>query len=496
MRFSKFLAPILVFSLAAPVLAKKPAVKPAVHPSRQKLEACKVPGQDGTVDAFCGLYKVWENRAAKSGRKIGLKVVVLPALSPTPKPDPVFFLAGGPGQAVSPMAGFLGEDPLRQDRDIVFIDQRGTGDPDRLVCTLGGHDDDLQSYFGEMFPLDAVAKCRDELSKKADLTQYTTAASVDDFDEIRAWLGYGKINLSGGSYGTRAAQVYLRRHPETVRTVVLSGVVPMDETLPISHAAGGQRSMDLLLGWCEQDAACNGKFPGVRQELQAVLERLDKEPATVEVKHPHTGKPATVRLSRDTIADGLRWALYNTQGSAMLPLMIHQAAAGDFALLAQASVNARLSAIDGITQGLFFSVTCAEDLPFIDASTIPSRTAGSFLGDYRVRQQLAACGIWPHAKLDRAHQEAVRSDVPMLLINGERDPVTPPDFALRTAVHLTKATRIVVPWGSHGGDSPCLETIQREFIEKAGEGVDTSCVSKIERTPFVLEAPKEEKPAG
>jgi pimeloyl-ACP methyl ester carboxylesterase len=496
MRFLKTFASILVFSLAAPVLAKPPAAKPAVHPSRQKLEACKVPGQDGTVDALCGLYKVWENRAAKSGRKISLKVVVMPALSPTPKPDPIFFLAGGPGQAASPIAGFFAEAPLRKERDIVFIDQRGTGEPDRLLCTLGGHDDDLQSYFGEMFPLDAVAKCRDELSKKADLTQYTTDASVDDFNEIRAWLGYGKINLSGGSYGTRAAQVYLRRHPETVRSVALSGGVPMDETLPISHAAAGQRSMDLLLGWCEKDAACHVKFPEVRKELQAVLERLDREPATVEVRHPHTGKPATVRLSRNVIADGLRWALYNPQGSAMLPLMIHQAAAGDFALLGQAAVNARLGAIDGITQGLFFSVTCAEDLPFIDPSTIPARTAGSFLLDYRVRQQLAACQIWPHAKVERSHQEAVRSDVPVLLINGERDPVTPPDFGARAAVHLTRATRVMVPWGSHGGDNPCVEKIQQEFIEKAGAGVDTSCVKDIQMTPFILEPPKEEKPAG
>src|SRR5688572_173885 len=236
----------------------------APHPSRAKLQPCKVPGDGREIEAFCGTYQVWENRAAKSGRKISLKMVLIPALSPNPKPDPVFFFAGGPGQAASPLAGNLVDDELRKDRDFIFIDQRGTGEPDRLFCSLGGHDDDLQSYFREMFPVDAVRKCREKLEKKADLTLYTTDLAVDDFDEIRAWLGYGKINLIGGSYGTRAAQVYMKRHPKSVRATVITGVAPMDEPLSLSHAANGQRSLDTLLGWCEKDEACHAKFPAIR----------------------------------------------------------------------------------------------------------------------------------------------------------------------------------------------------------------------------------------
>ena len=495
MRFwksSKLSLLTLTLALASLPAAAKPAPK-SVHSS---LKPCKVPGETGEVDALCGVHQVWENRAAKSGRKIGLKVVVLPALAAHPKPDPIFFFGGGPGEAIAAEGGYFANNPLRQDRDFVFVNQRGTAEPDKLACELGGHDEDLQSYLGEMFPVAAVAECRERLAKSYDLKLYTTDLAIDDFDEVRAWLGYGRINVSGGSYGTRAAQVYARRHPRSVRTVTLVGAVPMDETLPITHAAAGQRSLDLLAGWCEKDAACKAKFPDFRQEFQTVMDRLRREPVAVEVQHPRTHKAVQVKIAWNVVADGVRWALYSPNASARLPLMVHQAAAGDFAPLAQASVNSRLGAIDGLTMGLFFSVTCAEDIPFIDPAQVPARTANTFLGDYRVKQQTAACGVWPRARIEPDHRQAVHTDLPFLVINGERDPVTPPAFGPRVTRAMTRAVRIEVPWGTHGGDDPCTDRIQQAFVEKgSGDGLDLSCVSKIQMTPFVLEAPKE-KTAG
>ncbi|HEY7213256.1 MAG TPA: alpha/beta hydrolase [Thermoanaerobaculia bacterium] len=468
------LAAVLTF----PALAAPPA---------SKLTPCQVSGGGGEVNALCGTYQVWENRAAKAGLKIGLKIVVLPALSKRPKPDPVFFLAGGPGQAATDLVGSGVGNPLRRDRDLVYVDQRGTGDPDRLTCELGGHEDDLQSYLGEMFPLDAVRACREELEKTYDLKLYTTDLAMDDFDEVRTWLGYGRINLFGGSYGTRASQVFLRRHPQAVRAMVLTGVVPMDEALPISHAAGGQRALDLLLGWCAADASCNARFPDTARELETVLDRLAQSPVTVGVRHPVTGQPVQVRLSRNLVADGLRWLLYNAADSARLPLLVHEAATGDFTALGQASVSARVGIVRALANGMFFSVTCAEDIPFIDPSQIPERTAGSFLGDYRVRQQMAACEVWPRATIEPGHREAVRSGVPVLLISGERDPVTPPAFATRAARRFTHAVQVVVPFAGHGGDEPCVQEISRKFIKQgSGAGLDTSCLKEIHLTPFVL----------
>ncbi len=490
---------LLTLALAAAVLTPAlAAAKPAPKAAPAKLQPCKVPGEKGPVDARCATYQVWENREAKSGRKIGLKVVVLPALSAKPKPDPVFLLGGGPGEAIATDAGYYAGHPLNRDRDLVFINQRGTAEPDKLACELGGHEDDLQSYLGEMFPVAAVRECEETLARKYDLTRYTTDAAADDFAEVLAWLGYRKVDVFGGSYGTRSGQVFARRHPEQVRTVILVGAVPMDETLPITHAAAGQRSLDLLAGWCEKDPACHGKFPDFRQEFLSMMDRLRREPVTVEIQHPKTHKPVRVRIAWNVIADGVRWSLYSPRTSALLPWMVHQAATGDFTPLAQASVRSRLGAIDGLTMGLFFSVTCAEDIPFIDPAQVPARTANTFLGDYRVKQQTAACGVWPHAKIEARHREPVHTDLPVLVLNGERDPVTPPDFGSRVTSAMTHATRIVVPWGTHGGDDPCTDRIQQDFVEKgSGEGLDLSCVSKIQMTPFALEGPKpEEKAAG
>lgn len=481
----------LALLLTSPALWAKPA--PTQHPSRTRLQACKLPGEnDAQVDALCGTYEVWENRAAKSGRKIGLKVVILPATGASPKPDPIFFFGGGPGEAIADEAAYSAGEPDRQDRDLVFINQRGTGEPSKLGCELGGVEGDLQTYLGETFPVAAVTQCRDELSKRADLSLYGTGVAMDDIDEVRAWLGYPKINLSGGSYGTRAAQTYLRRHPETVRTVTLVGVVNMEETLPLSHAAGGQRSIDLLLTWCERDPGCHDAFPRVREELAQVLDRLAQNPVETDVKMPGAGKTVHVRLARGVVADGIRWMLYQARTGALLPLLIHKAAEGDFAPLGQAAIASRLGAIRVLAMGMFFSVTCTEDVALIDPETIAARTAGSFLGDYRVRQQQAACAVWPHFQLPPEDKKSFRSDLPILLISGERDPVTPPAFADAARRLYSNSLHLVVPYGSHGGANPCVEGIRREFVARGGfAGIDTSCVEKSPMLPFVLELPKE-----
>jgi pimeloyl-ACP methyl ester carboxylesterase len=460
----------------------------ATHPSRSKLKPCKVGPAGSEIDALCGEHQVWENRAAKAGRKITLKVLVLPALGPTRKPDPIIAFGGGPGQAAGSLAGILG-DEARQDRDLLFVDQRGTGEPDRLTCLLGTPGD-FPSLFAQLFPLDAVHRCREELGKKYDLTLYTTAAAADDVDEVRAWLGYEKLNLAGYSYGTRMAQVYLKRHPESVRTVTLWGSVPMDEALPISHSAAGQRSLDLVFELCERDAACSARFP-VRKDFETVMARLDEGPVEVEVPHPETEKPARVRLPREVVVESIRSILYDARGAAVLPLAFHEAAAGDWKRLGRMIVQRRYGLTIGLSHGLFFSVTCTEDMPFITEEQIASRTAGSFLRDHRVRRQKEACDLWPRAQLEPGHREAVRSEVPVLAINGRLDPVTPPDFGRRTAASFPNSLFLEIPYESHAIFGDCPAGIAQSFLDRASvQGLDTSCVAQMKPTPFVLEPPK------
>jgi pimeloyl-ACP methyl ester carboxylesterase len=469
---------------------------PPSRPLEARLRPCKVPVWDFSTkeetpgDALCGSYEVWENREAKAGRKISLRIVVLPALSPSPLPDPVLVLSGGPGGAAT--QGVYGSG-LRQERDLVFIDQRGSGEPDRLGCHLA-KEGDLQGELGELFPLDAVRRCRDELGKKYDLARYSVAEAVDDFDEIMHWLGYGKVNLIGSSYGTRTAQVYLRRHPESVRTAVLWGVLPMDEPVPLSHASGAQRSLDLVLGMCEKDAACHAKLPDPRKDFQAVMDRVSRGPVEVEVADPKTKKATRVRLSREAVTDGIRLILYSAESAAALPFFFHRAAAGDWKLLGQAVVTAKAGLEEVMARGLFFSVTCGQDLPFIDPAEVPARTAGTFFGEFRVRQQTAACALWPHAQIAPADREAIRSDVPVLLINGDLDPVTPPDFGRRAARFLTRSLLVAEPYAGHEESPPCVEALANGLVRRGTpEGLDVdACVRQLEPVPFVLEPPEKE----
>lgn len=445
---------------------------------------CRVPGLDEEVR--CATYAVWEDREGKKGRKIGLNVVILPAAGKERVVDPLFFFGGGPGEGITSIApGFGREEPLRQKRDIVLIDQRGTGRSNPLDCHLYGEPLDYRKAGGDVFPVGEARKCRAQLEKVADLRLYTTALSADDFNEVRAWLGYDKINLWGGSYGTRMAQVYLRRHPETVRSVVLVAVAPPNVFLPLRHAYAGKRAVEALLAECKADAACNAAFPDVRRELDAVLARAEKgEPVTVT--DTRSGERVQVRLSRGLVAEGIRFLMYG-QGGGSLPLQIHRAYEGDLTPLVQMSIERRLDLDNALAIGMLFSVTCAEDLPYITDEMTRRETAGTLLGDYRIASQKAVCEVWPRGAVPADVHELVRSDVPVLLISGEWDPVTPPEFAESVAKNLPNSLHVVVPKGSHGGAGQCTEDMIQQFYDRASvQGLDPSCVKEYPKPVFML----------
>lgn len=461
---------LLVLTLSVPVEAR------AAEPREVSPHPCRVPGYD--QDVLCATYPVWENRATRQGRKIGLNIVILPALGPDRQPDPVFELGGGPGQGITESAGRLARSSLRQKRDYVLVDQRGTGRSNPLNCNLYGNPVDFRRAAGHLYLPEEIRKCRAKLKKVANLALYTTAAFADDLNEVRQWLGYDLINLSGGSYGTRMAQVYLRRHPETVRSVLLQGVLPVDVLLPLRHAYAGQRALDLLLAECAAQPECHAAFPDVNADLRTIQERID-EGVTVAVTNTRTGELQEVRPVWGMVAEGIRFLLYG-QGGGSLPLQVRKAVQGDLAPLVQMAIEQRLAIDEVLAMGLNFSVTCAEDLPYITESMIHENTPETFLGDYRIRQQKAVCGLWPRGKVPADVHEPVSSDVPVLLLSGERDPVTPPEMAEQAARFLTNSLHVVVPRGGHGGRGDCIENLIRDFIERASvQGLDTSCVAHI-----------------
>ena len=471
------------FAVLFLLTALSAAARTPVPSVESKLHACKVAGIADEVQ--CATHPVWENRATKTGRMIGLNIVVLPARGPERAPDPLFILAGGPGQAsTETVTGYL-RAALRNHRDIVFIDQRGTGGSNPLDCDLFGDPPDLQKMVTFSFPVDSVEVCRARLSKIADLGLYTTDLGMDDVDEVRQWLGYGKINIWGGSYGSMAAQVYMRRHGANVRTVVLAGVAPVDELIPLHHALAGQQAVDAIFAKCKADAECNAAYPNLTHEFQTILDRVRKG-VDVEVRG-RDGHTALVRPSFASFAEGVRHFLYSDDGRSF-PATIHDAAtAGNLSPLVQMAVTTETNFNRILSMGMLLSVSCAEHLPYIDDKTLASETANTFLGDLRVREQQAACRQWVRGAVPKDVHQLVKSNLPVLLISGARDSVTPPAFAERVARQLSNSLHVVFPESSHGNWGPCGQVIMADFIERgAVQGLDVGCVAQQKPVKFLI----------
>ncbi len=443
--------------------------------------------------ARCGKYEVFEDREARSGRKIALNIIVLPATTDKPASDPVFFLAGGPGQGAATIAKNAREDfmqQIRRERDVVFVDQRGTGESNFLNCNLYGDGSSLQPYFDELFPVEKVRECRAQLEKISNPALYTTSIAVEDLEEVRRVLGYDRINLWGGSYGTTAALAFLRRYPSLVRSVVLEGAAPLDFKLPLPFAKGAQLALDRLIEDCGADETCRKAFPKLRAEFAAVLAKLDKGPVSFEMTNPVTKKLETIRMSRGVFGERLRLLLYSPDLASLVPFLIHEAYKNNFTPFAQlAHFMTRLIG-DQVGMGMYFSVTCPEDALLVTEQEIARETANTFIGDYRVRKHVKACEQWPRGKVPSGFTGPVKSDVPVLIISGAVDPATPPHYGEAAARHLANGRQIVVPNTPHSYGGRCINSLIEEFISKASaRGLDASCVNQIRRPPFAMEMP-------
>jgi pimeloyl-ACP methyl ester carboxylesterase len=464
------------------------------------LKPCTIENVEGKV--LCGTHEVFENRATREGRKISLKIVVFAATGPNPQPDPFVYIPGGPGSSATEDAPYLAKPfaRIREQRDLLFVDQRGTGGSNPLNCKLF-NEADPQSFLGYFFPLAEVRKCREELEPKADLRLYTTAIAMDDLNEVRAALGYKQLNLYGASYGTRATLVYLRQHGPTVRTATLFGVSPTNQFMPRIFPQDTERALQGVLTECASDADCSKAFPNVQAEAKLVLERLLKGPVEVELTRETgrndkdaTSAPSTkfkVSLSRDLVAEAIRYMLYNPAAALRIPLFLHLASQNNFVPFARAALDYRDGIVASGSNGLYLSVTCAEDLPWVSADEVRQLAANTFLGDYRYRQQSEACALWPRAAISADYSQPVRSNVPVLIFTGEWDPVTPPANAAGVARHLSKSLNVVIPHGGHGFNglegTDCIDRLQSEFVSKGTtEGLNTDCVKAIKRKPWVL----------
>ena len=449
-----------------------------------RLRPCK--HSEGSTEGYCGTFDVWEDREAKTGRKIALKIIVFPALKRKAAKDPLFFLAGGPGQGAAAISG-MGREMMRRigaDRDLVFVDQRGTGKSNPLECKNEKDGEDEDEDATEEAYLKRMRACLEKLQPKADLTKYTTTIAMDDLDDVRQFLGYGKINLYGGSYGTRAALVYARRHAAHTRAVILDGVAPTDMQIPLYMARDSQRALDLLFRDCTANKACNERFPRLRERLEALLAAPAKK---ITYTHPRTGASKSVDVRRLTLSGVLFASLYSPKIASLVPLLIDQAEKGNytgfFALGSAFDPSANT-----IAQGMHFSVVCAEDASRVVPGAIAKETANTFLGAEMAQWRMDTCAFWPKGKVEPDYFNNAPSDIPALVLSGELDPVTPPSWGQQTATQWKNAKHITVPATGHGAAiAGCVPKLMAQFLnEGTAANIDAACVQNVKRPPFFL----------
>ena len=447
-----------------------------------ELDQCRLEGV--SVPALCGALTVFEDRDARTGRTIDLNVVVIPAKARNHEPDPIFFLAGGPGQAASQLGGLILARfaKLRDRRDIVLVDQRGTGDSNGLECELDDSDDLARSLSADLLSGQALAKCREQFN--ADLTKYTTPIAMDDLDDVRAALGYEKINLFGISYGTRAGLVFMRRHPDRVRAAVLDGMAPVAMRLPISMGRDAERAMDMLFRDCAADPSCAEAYGDLAARFEALIERLSQAPPTTTVKHPRSGELQSLEISAEVLGAILRNVLYDPMMASLIPLVIDRALADDFEPLLAMAVS---PAAGGMAVGMLFSVICAEDVPMITSGELEQGLNGSILGRASIRSMTDACVDWPRGDLPAGFFEPVKTDHPILVLSGELDPVTPPSWGESVLAELSDARHVIVPGTGHGVSfRGCMSDVVHDFIADPHAELDTSCARSIDRPPFFV----------
>ena len=456
-------------------------------PSSIPLEPCQLAASVGParLAAQCGKLTVYENRAAQSGRQIDLRIAVLPAISRTPAADPFVFITGGPGEAATQDYVLLSRafERIREKRDIVLVDQRGTGQSHPLDCPSS--ETDLAT---DDAALEAeVKRCIRQMD--ADPRFYTTLDAVADLDQVRAALGYPRLNLYGVSYGTRVAQSYLRQYPDRVRTVILDGVVSPARPLGLTMASDAQRALDLIFARCAADPACHGAFPDPAGDLAVLIERVDQAPVSVTIPHPTTGEPTQVKVDRSTLATAIRLFSYAPETAALLPLLIHSArATGDLSHLAAQAQIITQQLEGSLSMGLHHSVVCSEDVPFYsNAARLAEGEQRTYMGE-RYKELERLCKYWPSRPVPAEFLAPVKSTVPVLLLSGEADPVTPPLNAEQVAANFPSNLSLVAPGQGHGIITlGCTYRVAADFVEK-GElrDLDVACVKDLQPMPFFL----------
>jgi pimeloyl-ACP methyl ester carboxylesterase len=467
-----------------------PAPAPAAPATPPAFKPCRLEHPSGLAAyaAECTTLRVPESPAQPGGRTIELAIARVPAISRRKAPDPVFLIAGGPGMGTKAMyptvAGAFAR--LNRERDLVLVDQRGTGDSAALDCAL----DEEELADSDPAQLPALARrCLETLTARPqDVRQYTTSLAVQDLERVRVALGYGPINLYGVSYGTRVAQHYLRRHPAAVRSAILDGVVPPSLVLGPAMALDAEAALTRILARCAADAACARVYGDPALRYRALRAELEKQPVELTLADPSTGTPRTLRFTSRHLGAVLRLSSYGDTQASLLPMALHEAQAKrNFTPLAGLFLMSTGGLRDSVAFGMNSSVTCAEDIPFIDDRGVDrAALAATYLGTEMLDSLRAVCSVWPRGPVDPDFRQPLSSDVPVLLLSGSDDPVTPPSNAVAAMTGLRRARHLVIAGEGHGQlGVTCMDGVMAAFVRDLDPAkLDTRCLERARPAPF------------
>ena len=472
---------LLLVTLGQAVAAAAPSIE---------LSDCRIsagPGFPG-IKARCGTFMRPLDPSDPDSEQLALRVAVVPALDLNPEASPLVPLAGGPGGGAVQFysAYFSAFEPVRRDRDIVLLDQRGTGSSARMDCPID--DDIVVGQYTHEQTIEFTIACLEQLPH--DPRFFTTSIAVTDLEALRVALGYPSLNLYGASYGTRVAQHFARRFPESTRALILDGVVAPQIPLGPDIAIEAQHALDNILSRCAEDSDCGERFPQIDLDFESIEARVSEAPVVVDLPDPVTGQRELLSFGDNEFAAAIRLLAYNARSIAILPLLINEAANDNFIPLAAQFQMTVMNLTDALALGMHNTVVCAEDIPFVDRDAIDfAALDATYIGALQFEALEAICSVWPRGPIDAGFSEPLVTDIPVLLLSGSADPITPPRYADLAATELRNSKHLVGIHQGHGQIAAgCMPRLVAEFVSSADPAaIDTSCMKKTFVMPFFLD---------
>lgn len=454
------------------------------------LSDCRISAGPGmpSMKARCGNLARPLDPWNPDAETIELRVAVVPALNLTPLTDPLVPIAGGPGQGTIQFytANYWAFKGVNRDRDILLIDQRGTGESATMDCEFD--DDMVEGEYSRELTLKFTRECLDQLPY--DPRFFTTSAAVTDIEAVREALGYPTLNIYGVSYGSRVAQHFARRYPESTRSLIIDGVVPPQISLGPEIATESQKAVEKILARCRENQACNERFPAVEDDFKRVVASLREAPVELSVPHPSTGRPEVIDFGEGELAGAIRLLAYHPNTMALLPLLVHEAGQGNYVPIGSQFMMTVISMMDSLSLGMHNAVMCTEDAPFYDPATIDyDGLSASYMGRFQLDALETICSVWPAGLLDDEFKVPLATDIPVLLLSGDADPITPPRYADLAAIDLNNAVHLIGKNQGHGQILVgCTADVIAKFIDNLDPGeLDATCLERSFVMPFFLD---------